>query len=114
MIAPTVLFEGASLFQELPYGLFGQVHFLPEVFGADAFGTVTNDKNWTSGNASAYAGIMTGDLNDTQVGAAVGGKDKIASALASCYYGVDFTENEVYLAILAAAAILYIPFNYLY
>lgn len=69
----------------------------------DAFGTVTNDKDWTSGNASAYAGIMTGDLNDTQVGAAVGGKDKIASAFESCDYGVDFTENEVYLAILAAA-----------
>lgn len=71
----------------------------------NAFGTVTNDKSWTSGNASAYAGIMSGDLSDAQVKNAVGA-DNFAKAFDTCVYGADVADieaNATYLQILAEA-----------
>ncbi len=77
----------------------------------DNFGTVA-DEDWTAGNGSAYAGTVTGYMNDTQVTKSLkndanASADTAAlnAAFASCYYGVDATEieaNETYLAILAA------------
>ena len=41
----TALFGGALRFQKLPYGLLRHVHFLPEVFGADAFGSMAQNND---------------------------------------------------------------------
>ncbi|MBR2019538.1 MAG: hypothetical protein IKA05_03990, partial [Clostridia bacterium] len=71
----------------------------------DNFGTVA-DEDWTVGNTSAYAGTVTGYMNDAQVTKSIKNDANAAAdtaalnaAFASCYYGVSAEEieaNETY------------------
>jgi len=83
----------------------------------DYFGTAKNDFAWegkgmngTAGvNASVYAGLMTGEMSDTQVNLGISGSEvtDLGEAFATCGYGVDAAEieaNELYLAILEAVS----------
>ncbi|MBR3895030.1 MAG: hypothetical protein IKJ35_07780 [Clostridia bacterium] len=84
--------------------VYSNCYSVAGVTHVNAFGA-PSEKDWTSGNANAYAGIITGDLNTTQVGNSLKG-GSIAEAFKTCHYGVDASEitaNEIYLWIIRVA-----------
>lgn len=81
----------------------------------DYFGTAKNGFAWNWNgmngsqgvNGSIYSGIMTGEMSDGQVADSVSGatNNTLATAFATCYYGVstaDIEANATYLEIIAA------------